>query len=621
MIKEYYKLVSNLPVWVKLEADVSSNTVSILHPDTIVMVDEKIGYWYKTNLGWVYTLNENGEEILVKQDGDKDFKIQLFAGEDAEIEAQEKAMLGNANEKATAQETKSDDKQGIKVDKDGNIDSTVNKKGILPEESLKMLNGYLDTLFGGKAEAASGPNQNSAERAIADQISTTLSFNNIKGIHGMPYQFLPNADRRLSGQSTSSSSNTFGRKYAEKIVARMPLLFMTPGVPDFLSKFDEATRKSVLENVISRMGVNEDNSKLEQLMKGEGRYYTFKPDMAGYFNHVNPILRVMAHLLGIQDKSYCGTRLDILDWSTVRNSTLSSTLTYRHANLFYIESETQIQEQMSNATTRSGLEAKANQLSDMAREIQFITGASNQTAALADSFNNNVLGKNQQNTSDIANKLSSEKNIFNSISSSLGTVFAGGKLIFPEIWSDSDFSRSYSINMKLVSPDNDPYSWFLNIGVPIGHLIGHILPRQSGPNGYMAPYLVRGYYKGMFNCDMGIITDMSLNKGSEGNWNKFGLPTHVDVSFTIKELYHALTISNARDPKYDILNNIMLMDYIANMTGVNLNEIDIYRTISMYVMQRTVGYAKDTITLSLLGALDQSVTRAIGRTFGHGGRL
>src|SRR5699024_7465962 len=111
---------------------------------------------------------------------------------------------------------------------------------------------------------------------------------------------------------------------------------------------------------------------------------------------------------------------------------------------------------------------------------------------------------------------------------------------------DSDFSNSYDISIKLRTPDGDKLSWFLNIYVPLAHLICLTAPREAsdaGPNGYISPFLVRGFYKGLFNCDMGIITNLSITRGREKAWTLDGLPTEVDVSMELKDLYKMLAIT------------------------------------------------------------------------------
>ena len=66
--------------------------------------------------------------------------------------------------------------------------------------------------------------------------------------------------------------------------------------------------------------------------------------------------------------------------------------------------------------------------------------------------------------------------------------------------------------MKLVSPSGDKLSIFLNILVPIYHLLGFCLPREATDQAYFSPFLIRAYYKGLFNVDMAIMPSLSVTK-------------------------------------------------------------------------------------------------------------
>ena len=159
------------------------------------------------------------------------------------------------------------------------------------------------------------------------------------------------------------------------------------------------------------------------------------------------------------------------------------------------------------------------------------------------------------------------------------TVIQGGKLMFPEIWSDSSYSRDYSINLKLVSPDNDDYSILLNILAPLVHIIGLVAPHNVDVNGYISPFIVRVFYKGVFSCPMGLIQSVSFTKGGEGNWSQSGLPTVVDVSISIKELYSTMSIGQSGT---GMEVNTSQMDYLANLCGINIMEPDLRRQFYLW---------------------------------------
>ena len=194
------------------------------------------------------------------------------------------------------------------------------------------------------------------------------------------------------------------------------------------------------------------------------------------------------------------------------------------------------------------------------------------------------------------------------------SVVNGGKMIFPEIWSDSSFSRSYRISIKLRTPDADNLSWFMNIGVPMIHLICLVAPHQLGPNGFQSPFLVRGWYKGFFNCDMGIITDMEISKGDKGRWTLNGLPTEVDISFTMKDLYQILTLTSKDDKISDLLSNTAMLDYIANMCGINVYKPDLERAIDLVYMT-IKNEVVDTITFNGFIGVENALSNMINSIF------
>ena len=204
----------------------------------------------------------------------------------------------------------------------------------------------------------------------------------------------------------------------------------------------------------------------------------------------------------------------------------------------------QVSEQYSNDTTESSLASQINGFADTANEIKFLFGekggmigslydsASEVTASITSSLSN-VIGKLG---GGIVESLADK---------GVNTILNGGKIIFPKIWSDSSAERSYSIDIKLRSPDHDSTSIFLNVLKPYCRILALTLPQlmDDNPNGYKSPFLVKGSCKGMFNIDMGMITSMSVTKGAECCWNDDGLPTQIDINITIEDLYSSLAMS------------------------------------------------------------------------------
>ena len=454
-----------------------------------------------------------------------------------------------------------------------------------------------------------------------------IFYGSLNGIFGAPYQFMPLAD------IPPTKGMSFGRTYAERIVAKMPIVIMTPGYPYFLPAFKKADKKNIM-NQLAEAATNINNLK-STILNGllnkddyETRYYSFHEDISNYFKYVNTMLKYCVIALGIQkyvhrstvntsffgalniteetnvknDKGYYDTLLEYR-WDRAINRGIKNMLRAGTTNnyiAFYVDSETSVSESLSNGTTTSQLVDQFNQTSSSIKEIKFLAGG---LTGFGKAQDEDTYESSKSGLMQAVTKLGGGNNkIFNNIDEAFKTIGKGGRLIFPEIWDDSEFSKSYSFNIRLRTPDADKVSWFLNICVPLIHLLAFAAPRALGVNGYKTPFLVRAYYKGIFNCDMGLITGMSITKGRDSAWTVDGLPTEVDVSVDIKDLYSALSISKANQditkfikPKqmFKFIKNTALFDYLSNTCGVNINAPNVTRSMeTMYAMQLEGGFSR-----------------------------
>lgn len=419
-------------------------------------------------------------------------------------------------------------------------------------------------------------NNESNTTSISDrEIADSLIVHNLNGIYGIPYQFMETVDPRLS-------NSVLGRKYSEKIITKMPLLCITPGRVRFLSNYSKREKDGVLAKLIS----GDNDADIADILKRDGRYYTFEFAYSEYFKYVNELCRVGARFLEIQDvvitigkesKKACD-----FDWSRALNKNLKTSIASSSEYIgFYMDSTDSVSESFSNSTTQSQLASTLNGFSDTARELNFLLGAG--AGIQYDLMDSAKLNETLDTIQGISDQYLRGNTLFRTIGNNFATIATGGKLLFPEIWADSEFTRDFDITIKLRTPDCDTMSWYLNIYVPLCHLIALAAGHQvEHVNGYSTPFLVRAFYKGLFNVDMGIVTSMNIRKGKEAAWNIDGLPTEIDVDISIKDLYNMLTII-ADSSKGFVTNNI-LMDYIANTCGINYNEMDVTRSLQIYTI-------------------------------------
>ena len=392
-------------------------------------------------------------------------------------------------------------------------------------------------------------------------------------IYGMPYQWMPEVDRRVQG------TGQFGRKFYEKILTKMPILVLTPGLPDFMGGYGKEDKVPLMQALVAGSGVSLDTIKSSN--NRPLRYYTLKFATSQYYDYVNSMCTALAVFLGIDKVNFHGSPIGDIMWQDTNE--ISKLYSYHGGVGFYLNSETQLSESFSNESTQSKLGGMLNGLSSTAKEIQFLTGISGVGTDLFLSGNMAEDPANIKSLVDVS-KLGNFGDFIGMLANGTRTVFNGGKLEFPELWEDSSYSSNYNISLKLISPDYDKVSWFINIGVPLMHLIALACPRQVDPNGYVSPFLCRAFYKGFFNIDMGLLT-LSVQRGTEGGWTVDGLPTVVEISLEIKDLYNNMSISHSlikSGESVGALDNMAMMTYLANMAGVNINEPDISRSLKLY---------------------------------------
>ena len=402
----------------------------------------------------------------------------------------------------------------------------------------------------------------------------------IRGIFGLPYQFSEIVDPIIG----EKSSTQIGMKYWEKILSLAPVLFLSPGRPVFMKGYSKKAKRFIANTFLNNSGGEDSKVGFD-----DGQYYSFEFDNTEYTQYVDTALRGLAMYMGIEDFEIPipddnGTetsmvRLGDIKISEFQKNKFTTLFGGSQPTIpFFLDSSDSISESFSNSTTESALAGMANGYSSEVNEINFLTGTDG-SGMLAE-----IKAALESSTENVTKALSNVDkaiagdSILGRLAESLLPIVTGGKLVFPSLWADSSYSKSYSINLKLRSPDPDPVSIFLNIYMPLILLISMAAPRQTGnsANSYKAPFLVRAVYRSVFNCNLGIISSISIDKGGDHKWNILGHPTSADVSIQIDDLYSTMFISK----NVGIINNTVQLDYLANMAGLNMIEPDVTKQSS-----------------------------------------
>lgn len=406
---------------------------------------------------------------------------------------------------------------------------------------------------------------------------------NMGFILGMPHQFIATADQR-------PSESDYGRVYMNNIMNDLSMLVITPGRAKLLADMDATKKKQVQDYFADRMA-GAPAGTIDSILTGKdhGRYYEFETDFIEYMKYVNSLCRIGATYLGLaRTKAYgTGTNYAEFDWSPFSKNSpyhkggLWNYLKEEPSVSFYINAgNSSFNESASNSTEQSTLvEGLSGKAQGMVKELRFLMGNVMDDTAITDASKANY----NQAVKKVFDSVNFTNNaVVNQLTDYGLTIVNGANIAYPEIWKDSQYGKGYSIEIRLMSPYGDKESIFTNIMVPLFHIIGFAMPRQIGRAGYMHPFLIRAFCKGWFNCNMGIVDSVNIKKGSQGGWSRDGLPTEIDISMSIKDLYENLSLARTTD--ISAFANSEYIDFIGTTCGVNINQPDLKRKLTMYEM-------------------------------------
>ena len=270
---------------------------------------------------------------------------------------------------------------------------------------------------------------------------------------------------------------------------------------------------------------------------------------------------------------------------------------------FRLERGVSASETFSNSTGQPGIAQKLNSVSEKYKEEnesfgnsfaeRMVTKSLSETANTGDGFQaviNNL-------TSEVAKGAGST--LAKITGFDIGSVLMSGNgfLDIPDVWKSSSFSKSYSFNIQLRSRYGDPVSVFQSIYIPMLMLMAFSAPRAIGSNMYTSPFLVRAYCRGMFAIPLGIVENMTIERGSDDfGWSSIFLPTSVNVSFGIKDLSPTLFLSMQENGIFDTFTrNSNLLEYLDTLAALGMKERMFFWPKMMRKAKTSLAIARTTI--------------------------
>ena len=445
-------------------------------------------------------------------------------------------------------------------------------------------------------------------------------------LFGLPYQFNAAADPRYT-----SCNSIVGREFAQKFFSDGAIAYIIPGKASFMPGVKGAKRKNTGLALITASTT--DFKALQEKIGDMGsntelRFYDFQEDYTSYMHYVNAMCRTVATFLELDTKIDNGDgstwTFQKFDWRNYRwtskeynsaganflgavgrgiaripgiisNIFLGGEDNTASGNqkeisfdsgggeddlnlnqlggsqnyvMFYVDPSIDGNESASNNIGNSMIQDTLDQIHSRTNEFGFIlNSASAGTVAenIGESASSLVAG-----AMDGISSAGAVGNIFSKILDLGASVIQGDNVIVPKIYQNSDYSRSYSITCHLRAPYGDKLSVYIDVLVPMLHLLALALPKQTTANTYGSPFLIKMYIPGIINCGLGIVSSIQISKSqNEDSRSIDGLPMEVDVTLQIEDLYSRLTMSPTTDPLL-FVNNSSLIEYLATISGLNL---------------------------------------------------
>ena len=443
-------------------------------------------------------------------------------------------------------------------------------------------------------------------------------------VHGMPFQYTYLTDRRnnldtpfgremfetdepvKSTRNSGAGLDMYGRTFAREIASNTPIVVFTPGTPKFMSNIRQSifgyngglknARNSFL-NLFADLSFSESSSALQSMfddLEGEVfQYYSLEINTAEYFSIVNSLCQFSAKLMGLDSVKMRNTPCTLFDWAAYNTneahdySTMEDVFGVSRGVSFAFDPVSSIQDSISNSIGESQFASLFNGVSDKSRELAFMLGSVDIDLDMIDQ-NEYTAAVNSVRTG----AFSGLTNPMSSIFSMLKNSAHGMRVRFPQLWQESSISKSYSLDMKFITPYATKFCKWRYVLVPFFHIFALAAPQSKDSIiNYSRPFLVKAFSRGYFNIEMGIIDQLSWKRYGDGEMLSVdGIPTEIDVSVDLTDMYQQLAASThygdagimSLDRIKVFFNNAGLQELIGNLAGIDTNRITLSERLALY---------------------------------------
>ena len=302
--------------------------------------------------------------------------------------------------------------------------------------------------------------------------------------------------------------------------------------------------------------------------------------------------------------------LEVENNAQTETERLEELLTNYNFVQFYIDSDVTPSESISNSIGQSMFKSFSDTASSGIKDLAFMANSGGIDTETLSTF----IEGSQSALQDGIGKILGNGTISGALSRivNLGSnVLQGHNIAIPDIYQNSEVKRSYSITVHLKTPYGTKLGYYLDIFVPMMHLLALALPKQETANTYSSPFLLKAYVDGVFTCNLGMVDSISITKAND-SWSSSGLPNEVDVTLSITDLYSSLSMSPSSDP-IRFMQNSSLIEYLATNCGLSLTSPNLQQKWD-YIANTAINAVKDVpdnLTMGYKEKIHSFVSKAL----------
>ena len=228
---------------------------------------------------------------------------------------------------------------------------------------------------------------------------------------------------------------------------------------------------------------------------------------------------------------------------------------------FRVEKGLDSTETFTNEYGESQLAQTINQISDSGRQKTYTIGQFNTGVGFIDSALNGLSGMAQKIVGPEASGLTQ-------------VAMGAAKIDIPDVWTGSSFSKDISFELTCVAPFKDPVTILKSEFLPLAAILAAGLPRGTGANSWVPPFIARMYSPGFFSSPLCAISSIAVERGAdEFGWSAQRLPGRMTIRVGVRDLSPIMYMylgSTENQFKEIFGSNNLFSNYMMTLTGMGV---------------------------------------------------